>query len=136
MSPSELCFLLASVRQRIVRLVRRYGIDLDGALDAGQTTDPLSLESPVLAAMQGASILGRVATGPRAGHWVLRLECDPTARSSPRAARAAPISRGSTCRDCRSNWLVRASRPTRVCRLEGRTIESDIEAPTIEAGRG
>jgi hypothetical protein len=75
----EVARVLASVRRRIVRLVRRHGIDLDGSLDDGQTTDPLSLDCPVLAEIQGASVLGRVATGPRAGQWVLRLGCDPTA---------------------------------------------------------
>jgi hypothetical protein len=58
----EVARLLASVRRRIVRLVRRHGIELDGALDDGQTTDPLSLDSPALAEIQGASVLGRVAT--------------------------------------------------------------------------
>jgi hypothetical protein len=33
----EVARLLASVRRRIVRLVRRYGIDLEGALDDDQT---------------------------------------------------------------------------------------------------
>jgi hypothetical protein len=42
-------------------------------------SDPLALEPPVLAQVQGASVLGRVATGPRAGQRVLRLGSDPTA---------------------------------------------------------
>ena len=75
----EVARLLASVRRRIVRLVRRHGVDLDAAFDDAQTTDPLLLDSPALAAMQGASVLGRIATGPRAGHLVLRLGADPKA---------------------------------------------------------
>jgi hypothetical protein len=75
----EVARLLTSVRRRIVRLVRRHGIELDGALDGDQTPDALSLESPALAEIRGASVIGRVATGPRAGHVVMRLGGDPTA---------------------------------------------------------
>jgi hypothetical protein len=71
----EVARLLASVRRRIVRLVRRHGIELEGELDDGQASDPLALDNPALAEIQGASVLGRVATGPRAGHLVLRLGC-------------------------------------------------------------
>ena len=74
----EVARMLAAVRGRIVRLLRRHNIDLEGRFDDGQT-DPLWLESPVLAQVQGASVLGRVATGPRAGQRVLRLGNDPTA---------------------------------------------------------
>jgi hypothetical protein len=49
--------LLVSVRRRIVRLVRRHGIELDGALEAEQASDPLSLNSPALAAIRGASVM-------------------------------------------------------------------------------
>jgi hypothetical protein len=75
----EVARLLVSVRRRIVRLVRRHGIELDGALEGEQASDPLSLDSPALAAIRGASVIGRVATGPRAGHRVMRLGSDPTA---------------------------------------------------------
>jgi len=71
--------LLVSVRRRIVRLVRRHGIELDGALEDEQASDPLSLDSPALAAIRGASVIGRVATGPRAGQLIMRLGSDPTA---------------------------------------------------------
>jgi len=66
------------VRGRIIRLVRRHGIELERDVDDG-CTDPLAFESPVLAQIQGAAVLGRVATGPRAGQRVLRLGRDPTA---------------------------------------------------------
>lgn len=42
-------------------------------------SDRLALEEPALAAIAGASVLGRVATGPRAGQRVLRLGADATA---------------------------------------------------------
>ena len=41
--------------------------------------DPLFEEIPGLAQIQGASVVGRVATGPRAGRWVVRLGRDPRA---------------------------------------------------------
>ena len=74
----EVARLLAAVRGRIIRLLRRHDIDLEGSLD-DERSDPLLLDSPVLAQLQGASVLGRVATGPRAGQRVLRLGSDPTA---------------------------------------------------------
>jgi Putative transposase len=77
-SDVEVARLLAAVRGRIIRMLRRHDIDLEGSSDDGRS-DPLALESPVLAQVQGASVLGRVATGPRAGQRVLRLGSDPTA---------------------------------------------------------
>ena len=74
----EVARLLATVRGRIIGLLRRHDIDLGASLD-DERSDPLGLESPVLARVQGASVLGRVATGPRAGQRVLRLGSDPTA---------------------------------------------------------
>jgi len=75
----EVARLLVSVRRRIVRLVRRHGIELDGAFEDEQASDPLSLDSAALAAIRGASVIGRVATGPRAGQLIMRLGSDPTA---------------------------------------------------------
>jgi hypothetical protein len=71
---------LAAVRRRIIRLVRKHGIELeaeDG--ESGAEIDPLFEEQPALATIQGASVLGRVVTGPRAGRWVVRLGRDPRA---------------------------------------------------------
>ena len=90
-SDLEVARLLVAVRRRIVRLVRGHGIELEQADgDGGQMTDPLSLDCPALAEIQGASVLGRVATGPRAGRWVMRLGSDPRApvviTSGPRQA--------------------------------------------------
>jgi hypothetical protein len=76
-SDVEVARLLARVRGRILRLLRRHDIDLEGSSGDGRG-DPLALESPVLAQVQGASVIGRVATGPRAGQRVLRVGSDPT----------------------------------------------------------
>jgi hypothetical protein len=75
----EVARLVVKVRRRIVRLARRHGIELEGALDEEQVSDPLALDSPALAGIRGASVLGRVATGPRAGQRVMRLGSDPGA---------------------------------------------------------
>jgi hypothetical protein len=45
----EVARLLVSVRRRIVRLVRRHGIELDGALEDEQASEPLALDNPSLA---------------------------------------------------------------------------------------
>ena len=81
--------LLAAVRRRIVRLVRRHGIVVDRSEADGDTADGLALAEPALAAIAGASVVGRVATGPRAGHLVLRLGADAT-RAGGQQRRAAP----------------------------------------------
>jgi hypothetical protein len=75
---AEVARLLVAMRRRIDRVVRRYGIGLDGLHEQEQASDSLSLDNPALAEIQGASVLGRVATGPRAGHLVMRIGCDPT----------------------------------------------------------
>jgi hypothetical protein len=69
---------LAGGRGRIIRLLRCHAIDLERSRD-DERSDPLALDSPALARLQGASVRGRVATGPRAGQRVLRLGRDPTA---------------------------------------------------------
>ena len=61
------------------RLLRRHTINLEGGFEDEQAADQLRLDSAVLAQIQGASVLGRVATGPRAGQRVLRLGDDPGA---------------------------------------------------------
>jgi hypothetical protein len=91
-----------------------HGIDLDGALDAEQTTDPLSLDSPVLAALQGATVLGRVVAGRRAGHLVLRLGCDPTA---PVVTTGGPCHAHREGFDLHANVAVRAGDRVRLERL-------------------
>ena len=52
------------------REVERRGLGPDA--DPAEA-DPLSLEQPLLASLYAASIVGRVATGPRAGSRVLRV---------------------------------------------------------------
>jgi len=63
----EVARLLAAVRRRIVRLVARHGVDLEDASHENEPEDERLFECPAYAAIQGAAVLGRLATGPRAG---------------------------------------------------------------------
>lgn len=71
--------LLASVRRRIVRLVRRHGIDLERPSDEVHPTDLLALEFPALAAISSASVVSRMAIGAHAGARLVRIGRDPDA---------------------------------------------------------
>lgn len=71
--------LLASIRDRVVRLAKRHGIDLERPGDEADRLDPLADESPALAGICGASVAGRIATGAKAGQPVLRIGRDPDA---------------------------------------------------------
>ncbi len=78
-SDRDVARLLASIRARVVRLVKRRGIVLDQPGDDVDRLDPLAEESPALAGLCGASVAGRVAIGPRSGQPVLRIGRDPDA---------------------------------------------------------
>jgi hypothetical protein len=69
----EVAKLLASISRRITRLAKRHGIDLDRPSEEVECFDPLASESPLLAGICGASVLGRIATGARVGQPVLRV---------------------------------------------------------------
>ena len=81
-SDAEVAAALATVRQRVRRLLVRRG--LEPGDDATGPADRLADESPVLAGIVGASVQGRVALGPRAGARVRRLgdARDPAAVTS------------------------------------------------------
>lgn len=68
----EVTRLLGSIRRRIVRLVARHGIP-STEVDPG---DERLFDCPVYAEIQGAAVLGRFATGPRAGAGVVRVGRD------------------------------------------------------------
>ena len=70
-SDAEVAAALATIRQRVQRLLVRHG--LEPADDATGPADRLGEESPVLAGIVGASVQGRVALGHRAGARVRRL---------------------------------------------------------------
>ena len=70
-SDAEVAAALATIRQRVQRLLVRRG--LEPADDATGPADRLAEESPVLAGIVGASVQGRVALGSRSGARVRRL---------------------------------------------------------------
>ena len=72
--------LLAVIRTRILRLLRRRGVLAADDATAGElTSDPLADEAPVLAQLTAAAVRGRSAFGDRAGTPVLRVGRDPDA---------------------------------------------------------
>jgi len=105
--------LLITVRGRIVRLAQRRGIGVEGDGDDG-CSDPLELDCLVMARINGASVLGRVATGPRAGQRVLRLGSDPNA---PVVTTGAPRHAHREGFDLHANVSVRADRYEQLERL-------------------
>ena len=106
--------LLAAVQRRIARLVRRHGIAADRSEAGGDAADGLALAEPALAAIAGASVVGRVATGPRAGHLVLRLGADATV---PVVSRAGPRHAHLEGFDLHADTAVRAGDRRRLERL-------------------
>ena len=70
--------LLATIRTRILRLLRRRGVlAADGSDDV--EVDPLAVDAPVLAQLSAAAVRGRSAFGDRAGTPVLRVGHAPDA---------------------------------------------------------
>jgi hypothetical protein len=67
----EVARLVATIRTRVLRLLRRRGVFLDAADD--DTPDPLAETSLALAGITSAAVQGRSALGPRAGARVLQL---------------------------------------------------------------
>ena len=84
-SDAEVAAVLATVRQRVQRLLVRHG--LEPGDDATGPADRLAEASPVLAGIVGASVQGRVALGQRAGARVRRLG---DARDTPAVTSRGP----------------------------------------------
>jgi len=63
--------LLATIRTRILRLLRRRGVL--GEPEAADAPDPLAEASAALAGIASAAVQGRAALGPRAGARVLQI---------------------------------------------------------------
>jgi len=73
----EVARLLATIRTRILRLLRRRGVLAADGEDV--EADPLAVATPVLAQLSAAAVRGRSAFGDRAGTPVLRAGRDPDA---------------------------------------------------------
>lgn len=73
----EVARLLATIRTRILRLLRRRDVLTPDGEDV--EADPLAADAPVLAQLSAAAVRGRSAFGDRAGTPVLRVGRDPDA---------------------------------------------------------
>ena len=69
-SDLEVARLVATIRTRVLRLLRRRGVFLEADDDS---RDPLAETSLALAGITSAAVQGRSALGPRAGARVLQL---------------------------------------------------------------
>ncbi len=115
---AEVARVAAQVAKRIAHLLERRGL---GEASDPAEVDPLSEAEPLLAALYGASITGRIATGRRAGQRVLRVgdRIDPEALPALEGERCASVSGISL----HANVAVPARdrrRLERLCRLCGR----------------
>src|SRR5262249_48773736 len=83
----EVAKLLATISRRITRLFKRHGIELDCPSEEVECLDPLASESPLLAGICGASVLGPGGAPPGGGPaaWP-RGPAPPGARSGLRRA--------------------------------------------------
>jgi hypothetical protein len=68
----EVAQLVTAIRRRVMRRLGRLGV-VESSEQDEYGPDPLRLDEPLLADCYGASILGRIATGPRAGQPVERF---------------------------------------------------------------
>ena len=86
--------MTACIARRIVRLLEYRGL---GPQSDPDEADPLLRDQPLLATLYGASVQGRIATGPRAGHRVTTLgvqveDDNPAVLAGPRCASLSGVS--------------------------------------------
>jgi len=77
----------ARIARRIVNLLERRGLGPHGD---PEEADPLQRDQPLLAELYGASVHGRIAEGPRAGHRVMTL-------GGPTDLEAPAVTAGARC---------------------------------------
>jgi hypothetical protein len=92
-------------------------------------SDPLALDSPLRAQVQGASVVGRVATGPRAGQRVRRVGSDPTA---PPVTAGGPRHAHREGFDLHANVAVRAGEDARLENLCRYTLRPPVAQDALE----
>ena len=124
-SDDEVARVTERIRRRIAGLLERRGLGPDADCDE---SDTLRHSQPLLAELYGASISGRIATGPRAGRRIARvgdaIELEDLA--IPSGARCVSIAGFSL----HANVCIPAHdrmRLERLCRYAGR--------PPVAAGR-
>ena len=131
----EVLRVAARIARRLAQLLRKRGLDRDG--DPTEV-DPLFRDDPLLASLAGASVRGRVATGPRAGQAVLRLgdridaeDITDTAPEPPRCATIAGVSlHANVCVPARDR-----ERLERLCRYVARPPLAGERMSVLDDGR-
>jgi len=88
---AEVTRVTACIARRIVRLLERRGL---GPRADPDEADPLLRDQPLLAELYGASVQGRIATGPRAGNRITALgaQIEPEDPAVPAGKRCAGVS--------------------------------------------
>jgi Putative transposase len=128
-SDLEVAKLLASISRRIARLAKHHDIELDRPNEQVECLDPLASESPLLAGICGASVLGRIATGVRAGQPVLRIGRRADAPLVTRSGKRQAHSEGF---DLHVNVAVPAGDRTRLEHLSRYVLRPPIAQDAIE----
>jgi len=133
-SDEEVARLADTARKRVLRMLRRRG-RLPAADHEEPEPDALQLHDPALAACSAASVLGRVAFGPRAGQRVQRDGAIPGLPyievSGPRCALADGF-------NLHANTAVEAGRRDRLehlCRYIARPAICDDRLTPLADGR-
>ena len=119
-SHAEVARLAARIAGKVARLLERRGL---GPQADPEEADPLAREQPLLAALYGASVSGRIATGPRAGRPVAtvgdRVEVENIELEEEGDARCATVSgvslHAEVCVPARDRMRLE-----RLCRYVGR----------------
>jgi hypothetical protein len=129
----EVARVIGQLARRILRLLKRRGL---GPESDPTEADPLADEEPLLAALYGASVAGRIATGRRAGQRVVRIgDCiDPEGPPALEGARCASASGVSL----HANVAVPARdrrRLERLCRYVARPPVATERLSRLEDGR-
>ena len=130
---AEVARVAVTFAHRLAKLLERRGL---GSSADPLETDPLGLDQPLLAALCGASVRGRLATGPRAGRRVARIgdRIDvehATISGGPRCAAVAGISlHANVCVPARDR-----SRLERLCRYVARPPVATERLSSLPDGR-
>ena len=130
---AEVARVVEQVARRIARLLERRSL---GPESDPLEADPLAGEEPLLAELYGASVAGRIASGPRAGRRVLRVgdRVDPEDLPTPEGERCASA-RGVSLH---ANVAVPArdrKRLERLCRYVARPPVATERLSRLEGGR-
>ena len=124
----EIVRLAESPAERIPKFLQSRGLGPDSPLEE---SDPLSCDQPWLAGVYAASVLGRAAFGPNAGHRVTRVgdQIDPESIEALGSPRCATVSGFSL----HANTVVNAGDRQRLERLVRYCARPPVAVERLEA---